>query len=138
MSWPCSRKVVMSRKQYIVTLTPDERDYLVRLASAGRLAALTLIRARILLKADASPNGASRDDARIAEAVDVSVATVERVRRRFTQRGLRGALARKPQDRPIRTPRLDGQRLQELAHQSPRNFGKKRSTWTLQLLVSVR
>jgi hypothetical protein len=26
---------------------------------------------------------------------------------------------------------LDGQRLKELAHQSPRNFGKKRSTWTL-------
>jgi transposase len=127
----------MSRKQYIVTLTPDERDYLVRLASAGKVPALSLTRARILLKADASAKGPSWDDARIAEAVEVSVSTVERVRRRFTQRGLKGALARKQQDRPSRTRRLDGRRLQELAHESPRNFGKKTSTWTLQLLADT-
>jgi hypothetical protein len=46
-------------------------------------------------------------------------------------------LTRKPQERPSRTPKLDGQRLQELSHQSPRNFGKKRSTWTLQLLADA-
>ena len=34
-------------------------------------------------------------------------------------------------------PRLDERRLQELAHQSPRLFGKKTSTWTLQLLAAA-
>jgi transposase len=127
----------MSRKQYVVTLASDERDRLVQLGSAGKVGALTLTRARILLKADASLNGPGWDDARIAEAVEVSVSTVERVRRRFCRGGLQGALARQPQTRPSRSPRLDGRRLQELAHQSPRNFGKKRSTWTLQLLADT-
>jgi hypothetical protein len=77
----------MSRKQYVVTLTPDERESLIRLASAGKVSAQSLTRARILLKADASPQGPGWDDARIAEAFEVSVSTVERVRQRFTKRG---------------------------------------------------
>jgi transposase len=127
----------MSRKEYVVTLTEAERTYLSGLVSSGKGSALSLTRARVLLKADASPAGPGWDDARIAEALEVSVATVERIRRRFTRRGLHAALVRKPQDRPSRRPRLDGQRLQELAHQNPRAFGKKRSTWTLQLLADT-
>jgi transposase len=127
----------MPRKQHIVTLTADERKYLAQFVSSGSASALALARGRILLKADASPSGPGWEDARIAEALEVSVATVERIRRRFVRGGLKAALARKPQDRPSRRPRLDGRRLQELAHQSPRNFGKKRSTWTLQLLAET-
>jgi transposase len=127
----------MSQKKYIVKLTQDERGDLARLASAGRVSALSLTRARILLKADASEAGPRWNDVRIAEALEVSVATVERVRRRFTERGLKSSLARKPQARPSRARKLDGARVQELAHQSPRNFGKKTSTWTLQLLADT-
>jgi transposase len=127
----------MSRKEYVVTLTPDEREHLDRLVSAGKVPGRTLTRARILLKADASPTGPAWDDARIAEAFDVGIATVARVRQRFAQHGLKLALTRKPQDHPSRRRRLDGRRLQELTHQSPRNFGKKTSTWTLQLLADV-
>jgi transposase len=127
----------MSRKEYVVTLTPDEREYVARLVSVGKVSGRTLTRARILLKADASPTGPGWDDARIAEALEVSVRTVERVRQNFTKRGLKGSVGRKPQDHPSRSPRLDGRRLQELAHQSPRSFGKKRSTWTLQLLADT-
>jgi transposase len=86
------------------------------------------------LKVDASPIGPSWRDARVAEAVEVSVPTVERVRKGFIEQGLKACLARKPQDRSGRRSKLDGQRLKELAHQSPRIFGKKRSTWTLRLL----
>src|SRR5262245_54040068 len=127
----------MPRKKYVVTLTSEQRAYLSRLVSAGTLSARSLTRARILLKADISAMGPSWQDARIAEAVEVSVRTVENVRKQFTARGMKESLVRKPQDCPSRPGKLDGQRLQELVHQSPRNFGKKRSTWTLRLLANT-
>src|SRR5262245_45349962 len=98
----------MSRKEYVVALSSDERDYLVQLVSAGKVSAPTLTRARILLKADTSPRGPNWGDARIAEAVEVSVSTVERVRRRYSEQGLKKSLVRKPQERPSRLPKLDG------------------------------
>lgn len=127
----------MPRKKYVVKLTSDEREHLVHLTSFGKVSAHCLTRARILLKADASSSGPSWIDARIADALEVCVNTVKNVRRWYTERGLKAALARKPQARPSRLPRLDGRRLQELAHQSPRIFGKKTSTWTLQLLADT-
>src|SRR3954447_11064897 len=95
-------------KKYKVTLTADERRQLRELIAAGKAAAQKLAHARILLKADAAPDGPAWADDRIAEAVEVSRATVERVRRRFVERGPEAALVRKPQDRPSRPPRLDG------------------------------
>ena len=127
----------MTRKQYVVTLTGEERAYLCRLVSTGELSARSLARARILLKADASSIGPSWEDARIAEAVEVSIGTVEHVRQRFATRGMKASLFQKPPGRSGRFSKVDGQRLKELAHQSPRNFGKKRSTWTLQLLADT-
>jgi transposase len=127
----------MSRKQHVVTLRPEERDHLTRLISASKTSAFTQTRAYVLLKADAAPAGPGWDDARIADAFLVSVATVERTRRRYAERGLSAALARKPQEHPSRRPILDPRRLQDLVRQSPRSFGKKRSTWTLQLLADT-
>ena len=122
-------------KKYRVTLTADERESLSRLIAAGRAAALKLARARILLKADAAPAGPGWTDERIAEAVEVSVATVERVRQRFVERGLEAALARKEQDRPSRQRKLDGAaeaRLIALACSAP---PRGRKAWTLRLLA---
>ena len=127
----------MPRKKYFVTLTPDERDHLVQFVSTGKVAARILTRAHILLIADRSPRGPGWADVRIAEALSVTVRTIEAVRRRFTERGLKGCLASKPRDHSSRPLRLDGRRLLELVHQSPRNFGKKRSTWTLRLLADT-
>jgi len=125
----------MPQKKYLVTLTPEERDHLARLTSAGRASALVLTRARILLKADEAEGGPAWDDARIAEALDVGHRTVERVRQRFVERGLDAALRRKPQDRPSRERKLDGAaeaRLIALACSAPPGG---RPAWTLQLLA---
>ncbi|MFO1352839.1 MAG: helix-turn-helix domain-containing protein [Gammaproteobacteria bacterium] len=82
-------------KKYKVTLTAAERAQLSGLIGAGKAAAQKLAHARILLKADAAEGGPGWADARIAEAVEVSVATVERVRQRFTiEHGLDEALNR--------------------------------------------
>jgi transposase len=127
----------MPQKKHIVTLKPEEREYLTRRISTSKISASTQTRAYVLLKADAPPAGPGWEDARIAEAFVVSVRTVENIRRRYAERGLTASLARKPQDRPSRRSVLDYRRLKELVHQSPRNFGKKRSTWTLQLLADT-
>ena len=125
----------MPQKKYLVTLTPEERDQLARLTSAGKGSALALTRARILLKADQADGGPAWDDARIAQALDVGHRTVERVRQRFVERGLDAALRRKPQDRPSRERKLDGAaeaRLIALACSAPPDH---RPAWALQLLA---
>jgi transposase len=122
-------------KKYRVTLTDEERQDLHCLIAAGKAAAQKLAHARILLKADAAPGGPAWADELIAEAVEVSVATVERVRRRFVEQGLEAALVRKPQERPSRERLLDGRaeaRLVALAC-SPPPDGRKE--WTMQLLA---
>jgi transposase len=122
-------------KKYLVTLTPDERTQLAALIAAGKGAAKKLAHARILLKADQADGGPAWTDERIAEAVELSVATVERVRQRFVEYGLEAALVRKRQDRPSRVRTLDGRaeaRLIALACSAPPD-GRKR--WTLKLLA---
>lgn len=122
-------------KKYKVTLTTDERKSLQELISAGRAAAQKLTHARILLKADAGPDGPAWIDADIAEAVEVDVSTVERIRQRFVEQGLEAALVRKQRDRPARERKLDGQaeaRLIALACSAP---PKGRAKWTLKLLA---
>ena len=125
----------MPHKKYLVTLTPDERAALTALLSAGKRSALTITRARILLKADQADGGPAWEDAAIADALDCGVRTVERVRQRFVERGLAAALGRKPQDRPSRERKLDGAaeaRLLAVACSAP---PAGRAHWTLKLLA---
>ena len=122
-------------KKYKDTLTADERNSLQDLIAAGKAPAQKLAHARILLKADAAPGGPAWADARIAEAVEVDVTTIERVRQRFVEQGLEAALVRKKQDRPSRQRKLDGHgeaRLVALACSDP-PLGRAR--WTLRLLA---
>jgi len=116
-------------------LTAEERQQLSDLIAAGKAAAQKLAHARILLKADAAPDGSGWADDRIAEAVEVSVATVERVRRRFVEHGLEAALVRKAQDRPSRLPKLDGRAEAHLIALACSKPPAGRAEWTMQLLA---
>jgi transposase len=125
----------MPHKKYLVTLTPEERDWLTGLVSAGKRSALTITRARILLKADQADGGPAWEDQDIAQALDCSVRTVERVRQRFVERGPEQALGRKPQDRPSRERKFDGAaeaRLIAVACSAP---PEGRARWTMKLLA---
>lgn len=120
------------KDKYEVRLRSDQRHDLEQLARSGRHPARALVRARVLLKADA--NGPDWDDFRIAEALECSGGTVARVRKQFVQGGLDAALYRKkPTGRQYR--KLDGAqeaRLIALACSAPPQ-GKAR--WTLKLLA---
>jgi len=125
----------MPAKKYLVTLTPDERGDLARMIAAGRANARTLAHARVLLKADQADGGPAWDDARVAEATEVTARTVERVRRRFVERGLEAALHRKPQDRPSRERKLDGAAEARLVALACSKAPDGRAEWTMQLLA---
>ena len=116
-------------KRYIVTLTDTERAELRKLISTGKGAARRLAHARVLLKADQGLT-----DERIASEVEVGLATVERVRRRFVEEGLSAALDPHRPERP-REHKIDGQveaHLVALACSAP-PAGKAR--WSLRLLA---
>ena len=122
------------KKKYIVTLTGEERQTLQEMLSRGKAAARKLMHARILLKDDAAPGGVAWNDQRIAEALDVGRATVERVRKEFVEEGLDAALERR-RPRRLYARKLDGDgeaHLVALACQKPPD-GRRR--WTLQLLA---
>ena len=125
----------MPQKKYLVTLTPEEREQLAGLLSAGKRSALTLARARILLKADQAPGGPAWEDAKIVKALDCGLRTVERVRQRFVEQGLDAALNPQKPDRPGRRRKIDGHaeaRLIALACSAP---PQGRKEWTMQLLA---
>jgi transposase len=125
----------MPQKKYLVTLSPEERSQLAGLVSSGKRSARTLTRAHILLKADQADGGPAWEDGRIADAFGCGLRTVERVRQRFVEAGLDVALVHKPQDRPSRTPVLDGAaeaRLIAVACSTP---PEDRVAWTLKLLA---
>jgi transposase len=131
----CANPEEFAMKKYRVTLTADEREQLAAMIATGKAAAQKLVHARILLKADQADGGPGWTDQRVAEALEVSVATVERVRQRFVEDGLGAALVRKKQDQPSRPPTLDGRaeaRLIALACSQP---PQGRAAWTMQLLA---
>lgn len=124
------------KKKYPVTLTPAQRDDLLTLIGAGTAPARKLLHARILLKADQSPDGPAWVDDRIADAVEVSQPTVARVRRQFVEDGLEAALNRRSATRRY-DRRLDGAQeahLVALCCGDP-PAGAKR--WSLRLLADT-
>src|ERR671921_233890 len=137
-SWLLARQeaelseMTMPAKRYKVTLEPDERGELEKLISRGKGAARRLAHARILLHADQGEGRPGKIDAEIAEAVGVSVATIERVRQRFVEEGLEMALSPRP-PRRLYVRKLDGEaRLIALACSPP---PEGRARWTLRMLA---
>lgn len=120
----------MSIKRYVVELSDAEhqicRDVVKKLKGTSQ----KVKRAGILLKAHAGWT-----DARIAEALDCQVSTVENLRKRFVEQGFEGTLERNKRAAPPVKKLLDGnQEAQIIAMRlgdPPQGFGK----WTLRLLA---
>lgn len=121
-------------KQHVVHLTDRHRESLSGRLSAGSGRARELMHARILLKADQGPHGHGWTDQAIADALDVSRATVERVRKRFADGGLEDALRHRTPRREYRR-KLDGDQEAHLIALActPPPVGRRR--WTLRLLA---
>jgi transposase len=120
--------------KYVVRLDPEAREQLLALVHTGRAAAVKLLHARILLKADVDAGARRWTAAEIAEALDTSAATVHRVRQTWVEQGLEAALARKrPTGRQYRT--LDGVQEAQLIAVACSAPPEGRVRWTLTLLA---
>ena len=99
---------VIAVKKYVVKLSADEREQLAALIRSGNRPAQLLTKARILLKADVSGLSEGWSDSRIAEALDTSVANIERTRRQLVEKGFEAALTRKYNPNSARLRIFDG------------------------------
>ena len=93
-------------KKYIVRLTEAERGTLEEVIKKLKGTSQKVRRAHILLKADA--DGPAWTDARIAEAFDCRVQTIENLRKRLVTQSFEFALNGKKRQTPPTEPLLDG------------------------------
>ena len=126
--------MAIRNKKYVVRLSQEERETLMKLVRGGKAAARKISRARMLLKADAGTGGPGWTDQRIAETLEVGVRTVENLRRRCVEEGLEAAVTDRPRpDRPWQR-KLDGVGEARLIALSCSEPPSGRTRWTLELL----
>ena len=115
-------------KKYIVDLTEAERTELRTLIKKGTAKARKLTRAHILLRADEDAT-----DAAIAEALHMSIRTVERTRQKFVEGNLATALSERPRPGAKRKLHAKGEaHLVALACSTP---PEGQAVWTMWLLA---
>jgi transposase len=122
-------------KKYIVRLSGEERESLRRMVSSGKGPARMFTRARILLKADVSEGGPAWPDEKIAEALDVTIQTVERVRRQLVEEGLEAVLRRRKYVQKISRKKLDGDVEAHLIALACSEAPEGYTRWSLRLLA---
>jgi transposase len=121
-------------KKYIVELTSEERCALQAMVKKGKTAAYKIRHAHILLNADQGPEGAGWKDAEIAKTFHCHITTVENVRRRLVEHGLKAALER-AQHEAYKPRKLDGRAEAQLVAMACSQTPAGRDKWTLRLLA---
>lgn len=124
----------MAKKKYIVALTEQERETLEKLTTTGKTSAYKMNHARILLKADINQAEGDWTDEAISDALDISIATIERVRQRFVETSLEAALTRQVQHQR-KARRLDGEQEARLIAMTCGEIPDGRARWSLRLLA---
>src|SRR5450755_4606488 len=121
-------------KKYVVRLSGEEREQLEALIRKGKSPAQRLLKARILLKADASDAGEGWSDGQIINALETSVSMVYRVRKQLVEEGLEAVLSRKQRATPAIPRIFDGETEAKLIALACSKPPKGRARWTLRLL----
>ncbi len=124
----------ISVKKYVVKLSDDERIRLNDLIGKGKSPAKRLLKARILLKADASEAGSGWSDSRIIEALETCASMVCRVRRQLVEEGFEAVLGRKQRATPAVQRIFDGEKEAKLIALACSQPPRGRVRWTLRLL----
>ena len=121
-------------KKYVVKLSAEERERLSSEIHSGKHPAQRLMKARILLKADAGEAGEAWSDSQIAKALETSLATIARTRQQLVEEGFDAVLTRKHSPNSARKRIFDGAAEAKLIALACSEPPKGRARWTLSLL----
>ena len=124
----------MPKKKYIVDLTESERADLEQLSNKGKIAAYKMNHARILLLADINRKQGGWTDLKISDALNIALATIERVRKRFVEEGIESALNRREQ-KNRRRKIIDGEKEAYLVAIACSETPTGHARWTVQMLA---
>lgn len=122
-------------KKYVVRLEPEERRQLREVIRSGKVASYKTRRCQILLAVDESKRGQKLSDRQVAETLDVSVGSIEHLRKRFVEQGLEACLQRQKQVRPSRIAMFDGEKEAQLIALACSKAPESRERWSLRLLA---
>ncbi len=125
----------MAAKKYIVDLDATERARLNVLISKGKAAAKTILKARLLLKADQAEGGPDWLDVEIIDALDTNLSMVSRVRKQLVSKGLDAVLTRKKRETPPVAPIFDCEGQAKLTAQACSEPPEGHARWTIRLLA---
>ena len=122
-------------KKYVVRLSREERELLKQLISSGKGPARMFTRAHVLLKADVGVKGPGWKDERISEALEVTVQTVERIRKQLVEEGFEAVLQRRKYRQKVSRRKIDGDVEAHLIALSCSEAPEGYSQWSLRLLA---
>ena len=125
----------MPAKKFVVELDADERERLNALISKGKASAKTILKARILLKADQADGGPRWLDAQIVEALDTNLTMVSRTREKMVLEGLDAVLTRKKRETPPTPAIFDGEAQAKLTALACSQPPPGHARWTIRLLA---
>ncbi len=126
---------MMPAKRYPVLLDSEQRASLITLTTSGTASARKLTHARILLKADAGEFGPAFLDKAIKAGLDVSLSTIQRVRKTFVLEGLEAALLPRRPSQGARPRKFDGEKEAHLIALACSDPPEGYACWTLRLLA---
>jgi hypothetical protein len=122
-------------RKWVVRLETEERERLRQLVRVGKAAAYKIRHANVLLAVDESEEGPGLADAQVAETLQISVRSIESLRRRLVEEGLESALGRKKRKTLSIEPMFDGAKEAKLIAVACGPKPKGRGRWTMQLLA---
>lgn len=123
-------------KKYKVTLTQEERLQLEAMSKTGTHQAQKITHAKILLACDEGAYQTKRTINKLtSQVLQVSMKTIDRVKKRFVEEGFDAALSRQPSQR-VRPRKADGDLEARLIALSCSPAPEGYARWTLRLLAN--
>ena len=118
----------MSQKSHCVKLKKHARQYLQKIVESGEDKARKITRCRVLLLADKG-----KTDQEISDALNVCLATIFNIRRRYCKGGLERAISEEA--RSGQPPKFKGKSMAEITALACSQPPEGRAKWSLRLLA---